>query len=518
MKNNTKAQSATEDPSGRSALVGNVVTGWLSHLVTIVTGFFVPRVMDEQLGSAMLGIWDLAWSFVVYLSLGKLGLATSLNRFVSKYRANGETDKLQVAVSTSNIIQIVTATIVTVAAALIAYNLPRSNSNLNEHLVVAQYVIFILGVNVAFRFLFETSRNVVNGCHRWDINNKIEAVVNILASGSIIVSLLAGYGLIAASIIYTFFTLLEGLIRSRFLKQICPEAEWKYSLFSFSFASKLFRFGITVFMMGLAPVIILNSTNILIATTIGVNALAIFARPNALLRFIRTLVTRFTFTLTPMAGPILSKDGPDELRRFLILCTRYGFAFSLPAITLFCLYGGEVIWLWMGPDFVNEAIIIILGIGALMPLSQSPMTRILIGLNLHGMIFMRALFLGLAVFGIGLYILLSIDASMEEFAFLMAFSLSFMYGVVVPYYACRALELPIRMYLAHGFGRVGLLWALATLPLTVIHGHQLSDSFFSVLIEIVSYCVALGALYWLFLLPEQAKNIIRAKIVGASKN
>ena len=516
MKNNTPPQNTT-DPSGRSALVGNVVTGWLSHLVTIITGFFVPRVMDEQLGSAMLGIWDLAWSFVVYFSLGKLGLATSLNRFVSKYRASGDIDKLQVAISTSTIIQVTTATIITVIAGLIAYTLPRMNSNLNEHLVVAQYVIFILGVNVALRFLFETSRNVLNGCHRWDINNKIEAVVNILASGSIIVSLLTGYGLIAASIIYTLFTLLEGLIRSRFLRQVCPEAVWKFSLFSFSFASKLFRFGITVFMMGLAPVIILNSTNILIATTIGVHALAIFARPNALLRFIRTLVTRFTFTLTPMAGPILSKDGPDELRRFLILCTRYGFAFSLPAITLFCLYGGEVIWLWMGPDFVNEAIITILGIGALMPLSQSPMTRILIGLNLHGMIFMRALFFGLAIFGVGLYILLSINASMEEFAFLMSFSLSFMYGIIVPYYACRELELPIRKYLADGFGRVGLLWAVATVPLAVIHGHQLSSSFFSVLIEIVLYCSILATLYWIYLLPKQAKNIIRAKLLGASE-
>ena len=100
---------------------------------------------------------------------------------------------------------------------------------------------------------------------------------------------------------------------------------------------------------------------------------------------------------------------------------------------------------------------------------------------------------------------------MEEFAFLMAFCLSLMNGIIIPYNACKILGLRISQYLAVGFGRVGLLWAAATVPLIVIHGRQVSTTFLLVLVEIATYCVALGTLYWFFLLSESAKTLIRRK-------
>ena len=66
----------TGDLTGRTRLVSNVVTSWIAQLLMIITGFFLPRVIDTQLGQVSLGLWDFAWSIVSYVNLAQLGIGS----------------------------------------------------------------------------------------------------------------------------------------------------------------------------------------------------------------------------------------------------------------------------------------------------------------------------------------------------------------------------------------------------------------------------------------------------------
>ena len=100
---------AREDLTGKSRLVVNVVTSWIGQILVVIAGFFLPRVIDNNLGQAGLGIWDFAWSVNAYISLSHFGIGAALNRYVAKYRTAGDDFLLQRSVSTTIAIQFVLA-------------------------------------------------------------------------------------------------------------------------------------------------------------------------------------------------------------------------------------------------------------------------------------------------------------------------------------------------------------------------------------------------------------------------
>jgi len=52
----------------------------------------MPRMIDQRLGQELLGVWDFAWSLVHYFEFIQMGLTSSVNRYVAKYRAVGDMD------------------------------------------------------------------------------------------------------------------------------------------------------------------------------------------------------------------------------------------------------------------------------------------------------------------------------------------------------------------------------------------------------------------------------------------
>ncbi len=503
-------KNAQPDFSGKSRLAVNVITSWLSHLLIIVTGFFMPRVIDAQLGQSIVGIWDFAWSLVAYLSLAQLGIGSSLNRFVANFRAQNENEKLQTAISTVTLIQFIISLFIATVIATIAYFLPSwYHDRLGEDVYTAQLVVLFLGLAIAAQFLFDTSRGVLTGSHRWDLYNALYSGTQLICSLIMISALLLGHGLVTISLIYLSMITVEGIARSLLALKICPQSRFRFSAISIAFAKEITSFGLKAFTMGISGIIVIQGCNIMVASTIGHAALAIIARPNALIRHIQTFITRFTFVLTPMAGPIMSQEGPEALRAFTLDCTRYGLAFTLPIITLFGFYGDELIYVWMGPHYVNQNLVHILALGFALSLSQGSMTRIMIGLNYHGKAAFITIGLSLPMFAIGLLIIEKVGHSLEAYAMLMGAISTTVHGIALPCYACYKLEIPLLTYIRSVFGRMLPLWAPTTLLLIFLDLTAPDDKTW-VLFNSGVYGLMTAALYWRFILPFDTKQKIRA--------
>mgnify|MGYP001608045093 FL=1 len=113
-----------EDLTGRDRLLSNVLFSWGSYLVFVVAGFVMPRMIDRHLGQVTLGIWDFCWSLVSYLNLAGLGIGSSVNRYVAKYRAANDIDKLRKAVSSVMCIQLIVAAVVLIITGIFVWLLP----------------------------------------------------------------------------------------------------------------------------------------------------------------------------------------------------------------------------------------------------------------------------------------------------------------------------------------------------------------------------------------------------------
>src|ERR1700756_505880 len=79
----------------------NVGSSWFSLGVNIVVGIFLSPFILHRLGDTAYGIWVLIFSVTGYYGLFDLGIRSSIVRYVSKYTATGDGEKLSRFVSTA---------------------------------------------------------------------------------------------------------------------------------------------------------------------------------------------------------------------------------------------------------------------------------------------------------------------------------------------------------------------------------------------------------------------------------
>ena len=506
------AKSKEQDFTGASRVISNVLTGWISYLILFVVGFFLPRYIDEKLGQELLGIWDFSWSVANYISLASLGIGSSLNRFVAKYRAEQRLDELSTAVTSVVYVQAGLAAMVALAAVLGSHYLPvYFGHRFGDNTAAAQAVVLFLGLSIALQFLFDTSRGILTGCHRWDLFNGLNSLAYMLTVILMISALAAGGSLQQMSIIYMIMTGVQGAVRMYLARRVCPEARFAPRYFSFDFVKEIFPFGVKTIMIGVSHFLIVQSSYLLVASTLGPAALAVLARPVSLVKHVESFITRFAFILTPMAGSMEAQRDQQKLNEFVFAASKYGFAFTLPAMILFGFYGNDLLSVWMGADYVTSHLVLILAFGLLLPIAQSPVVRIMVGLNLHGPVALMSLLLTIAAFGIGALIALSQGMTVETAGLLIVVVSTLVNGIAVPVYSCIRIGVPVLAYIRHTFLRVGMIGIAALAVLFVIDQFlHLPDIF--IFFNIGIYGLLTLVLYWFFLLSDKDKATVLKKM------
>ncbi|MBE0555865.1 MAG: oligosaccharide flippase family protein, partial [Proteobacteria bacterium] len=383
--NGNGAYAPGEDATGRKRIVWNILASWGGHMVFIVAGFLMPRIIDRHVGQASLGIWDFSWTMVSYVGLAGLGIGSSINRYVARFRAAGDKAGLDEAVSSVICAQIVTATAYAVLTAALLYFLPHFlKGSTAEELSDARWVFGLLGAVIVVQELNDAYRGVITGCHRWDLHNAINAVSYGIIVLFMILSLSMGYGLRSLAAVYLCGTVATEVCRYFIARRICPELEVGVGKASWKQAREMVGFGIKTIVAGLPGLVILQGTSLLITWHLGPAMLAVFSRPLGLITNAQTFITKYALVLTPTAGSMQGAGMDEEIRELMIRTMRYGVALSLPMVIFFTILGGPILRLWMGPRYDVGIIMALIAAGTFLRMSQTSSLTILVGLNAHG--------------------------------------------------------------------------------------------------------------------------------------
>ncbi len=182
---------------------------------------------------------------------------------------------------------------------------------------------------------------------------------------------------------------------------------------------------------------------------LGPALLAVYSRPLALVKQVLTFMNKFTHMLMPTAGALGAVQS-EELKGFYVDSTKYSMSFTLPALATLMIFGDVVLHVWMGKDYVNHGLMILLAVGYLLPIAQDVSMRMVIGVNRHGLISVVNLLVVLLAF-IVLYAYFSVQGwSVMAFAVTLLVPLNIVYGVLLPVYTCKALDVSVSKYLFKG--------------------------------------------------------------------
>ncbi len=500
-----------EDLTGRQKLLSNLLWAWGSYFFVFVIGFIMPRLIDRRLGQVELGIWDFAWSLVSYLSYSNLGIGSSVNRYVAKYRAMGDISGLRSSVSSVMAVQVLISLFVSLGALILVLLLPRLFSQkLGTHLRDSQWVVMLLGLSLAVEQGLNSFRGVISGCHRWDLHNGLNLLSRLVAFTGMVTVVLMGMGLKALAFAYLFAICISEMIRVLVAYKICPELKVGVGYSSWRKAKEMIFFGWKSVVATLSPLVIVQTIGVIVTGIMGPAMLAVLSRSISLVRHMSTFVDRFSFITTPTAGALQVRGNESELRDFLLDSSRVGVAITLPMVFFFILQGNELLTIWMGSRYVSGNTLELLALGYLLPVSQSPALRILVGLNKHGKIGFISFLTALTVLGVGIGALSYTGWSLSKVALLIGISLTLGNGIIIPIYACALMNISVFRYIWNSFS----IPFVCNLPL--IAALLLSRLFFidSLLVSTL-LSLAIGgsvtvSLYFFFILPYK----YRQKILG----
>src|SRR6266478_6307632 len=82
-------------------ILKNVGSSWSALALNVVVGIFLSPFILHHLGDAAFGIWVLIFSVTGYYGLFDLGIRSSIIRYVSKYTATDDREKLTQFVNTA---------------------------------------------------------------------------------------------------------------------------------------------------------------------------------------------------------------------------------------------------------------------------------------------------------------------------------------------------------------------------------------------------------------------------------
>lgn len=436
-----------EELTGRNRLVSNVIFSWAAHFVFIIAGFIMPRMIDQRLGQEMLGVWDFAWSLVSYFSLVQMGVGSSVNRYVARYRAAGDILGMNRIVSSAGCVLGVSGLLVlglTIAASLM---LPQLfYSRLGENVGQAQWVVFFLGASLAIEISFVVFIGVLTGCHRWGLHNFIKSGWHVITIVGMIVALLRDGGLLSLAVINFAGQLLENTTRVIVAHRVCEGLRVRPSLVGWATIRKLFVFGGKTLIPSVSNLLLNQTASILIVAYLGPATLALYARPCSLVLHINTLVSKMAMTLTPTISSLQSTNNLKEVRELLITSVRYSFYVVLPIVLVLVVFGDAVMQLWMGQRYANGLLPAILAVGYLATLVQVPAFTVLAGLNAHGRAGMAQFVASLCSVGLTVLVLGYLGWGIVGAAVAVTLPLTVMNAAYLPRLVCRRVGLNMRRY------------------------------------------------------------------------
>lgn len=457
------------DTTGRDRIGRNVLTSWLSHAVFIVFGFIMPRMVDETLGQALLGVWDFGWSVVSYLSLAMVGIGSSVNRYVARYQASGNEVELSETISSVFVLQLVIASVVAVVTLLLAIFLPDwLREELGEHADIAGLTLLFLGWSLSVQMAFDVYRGMLTGCHEWSAYNALNAGGYAASATAMLAVLLLGGGLPGMAITYFVFTCGIEILRRRLAIKACPNVFFRLQYVNGGDMRKVFRFGAKTVLIHLPRIIVQQTVMLFVVAKLGPAMLAVLARPIALVGHVGTMINKFGFVLTPTAGSLQGARREEELRSFSLRAMRAGWILSILPLTFLLVLGDRVVELWMGEGYANRPLIAILAAGSMLPAAQTATLNIMAGLNQHGKIAKVNLYVSVVLVLIGLGIVSANEWTLTAAAWLLVLPSNFGLGLVATVVSCRVLRISATEYFGTvvrdpvvlGIACGGVLWLL----------------------------------------------------------
>lgn len=504
-----KAESTSAAPS----IPLGVVTNWAWSFLVAVSGFLIPRLIADYEGREVLGIWDLGWSLLFFVSFLSFGASGAVNRYVSRYRTMEDWQSLNASINCSLLLLCSSAAgTMLIAGGMVAF-IPSLFANIDgPSLVTARAVVLILALAAASQLPLAVFNSVITGHGRFDLLNLTRGAKDLVVLLAMVAALIMGWGIVALAFVVVAGELCCGISQWFVAHRLCPQLQIGWRFVSRKMFRKVLSFGGKSMSRGISRSMLYQVNSILVATFLGPATLAVYQRQRNLVMQVMKFVKQYAQVYIPAGSILDAKKDIAGLQQLMLESGRWGMLVTAPLMILLIVLGGPLVEIWMGPGFASPGVLAVLAAGHLISVSQLGPQSVLEGMGRHGRPALMEL--AAAVVGVALTAVLTgvLGFGTMGAAVSIALAVGVSTGVVLPIYACRLLDFPVADYARSAMLRPLALQIPFVLWLLLVHTLWSDRGWFAVILGLGGGFIILSFTYWKLALSANSRSELIARI------
>jgi O-antigen/teichoic acid export membrane protein len=336
------------------------IISYISIIFNIIIGLIYTPWMVKSIGKSDYGLYILVSSFLIYFTID-FGLGQAIARFLAKYRAEKDDQKVNQLLSITTKIYLLISLIMLMALIVVFFFLQNIFLQLNSAEIEKFKTIYVIaGLFSLVSFPFMSLNGVFIAFERFVVLKLCDIFSKIGVILLMVIALLLGYKLYALIAINAFIGILVIFFKLTYLfKTTAIKIDLKYK--SKALTKELFGFSAWTSVLGIAQRLIINIAPTLLGIYSGTTAIAVFSIGMLIESYVWTFASALNGLFLPKVSGLLSTSTNRE--QVLQLMVKVGriqlFIIGILYIGMITL-GKEFIVLWMGPEFANSYPIVLM--------------------------------------------------------------------------------------------------------------------------------------------------------------
>jgi O-antigen/teichoic acid export membrane protein len=361
----------------------NALANWIGFAVQLAVAFFMSPILVHGLGAPRYGVWSLVESVLAYLMLFDLGVAASVVRYVARFEANGDQDRLNRVFSTSVAIFAVAGSVVMILALTLASIGSTLTKVPGELVHEAGWMLILLGLNLTIGLPLNVFPSLLDGLGRFPAKTAIRTAGLLLRTAFFLLVLWKQGGLISLAWVITGCNILEHAALAAACWWYVPRLRFSFSLVDRETFRLVRGYSLQAFVVMVGGRVSFQTDALVIGAFLAPQFITYFAVAARLLEYAKNSLRAATTVLTPAISAFEARGDSRAIQVTFIDSTRYVLWFILPVQAGLHLLGKPFLALWMGPEYAGWSYptLTILALPLSLLMSQSVSGRVLYGLG-----------------------------------------------------------------------------------------------------------------------------------------
>lgn len=337
--------------SGSKQLKIGAVLSYLSIVLNVLGGLFYTPWMVQQIGQSQYGLFTLVNSLISLFTVD-FGLSSATSRFVSNYRAAGETKKINdflgliyklfllIDLAIFTVLIVIYFCIDSIYLQLTAAELQQFKT---VYIIAAAYSI------ISFPFL--TLNGILNAHEKFVQLKLADIIYRVFTIVFMVLALWAGaglYALVAVNAAVGLAVIVYKLIVIR--KTTAIKVNFRHT--DLNLSREIFGFSFWITIAGLAQRLIFNITPSILGWVANAATIAVFGVVTAIEGYAYTFSSAINGMFMPRISRIYQNSDPGkQLMPLMMAVGRFQFAINGLIVAGFTVVGEAFIRLWMGEAY-----------------------------------------------------------------------------------------------------------------------------------------------------------------------